>query len=73
VTSEQDSAWEPTQAPMAERKTEQLVLGQLTTLGYTEAAGIRVDAQKSENIDINKLFKGARKTSKGEQVPLSSS
>jgi type I restriction enzyme M protein len=50
---------------MSERKTEQLVLDQLTTLGYTEAAGIRVEAQKSDNVDINKLLKGASKTGKG--------
>lgn len=50
---------------MSERKTEKLVLDQLTSLGFTEARDIIVEAQKSDNADINKLLKGASKTGKG--------
>ena len=50
---------------MSERKTEKLVLDQLAALGYTEANGIIVEAQKSENVEISKLLKGASKTGKG--------
>lgn len=50
---------------MSERKTEKLVLDQLTTLNYTDANGILVEAQKSDNVDIARLLKGASKTGKG--------
>lgn len=50
---------------MSERKTEKLVLDQLTALGYQEVNHILVEAQKSDNVEINKLLKGASKTGKG--------
>lgn len=50
---------------MSERKTEKLVLDQLTALGYTDANGILVEAQKSDSVDITRLLKGASKTGKG--------
>lgn len=50
---------------MSERKTEKLILDQLEALGYTEENDIRVEAQKSDNAQINKLLKGASKTGGG--------
>lgn len=52
-------------AHMSERKTEKLIRDHLEALGYTEANGIIVEEQKSDNKDINRLLKGASKTGKG--------
>jgi type I restriction enzyme M protein len=57
--------WTISRAPMSERKTEKLISDQLTSLGYTEANDIIVEAQKSDDPDVNKLLKGASKTGKG--------
>jgi len=51
--------------PLSEKKTEKLIRDQLSALGYTEDAGVLVEEQRSDNLEVNKLLKGASKTGKG--------
>lgn len=50
---------------MSERKTEKLIRDLFTDRGYTDANKIKVEEQKSDDPEINKLLKGASKTGKG--------
>lgn len=53
-------------SPLNETKTVNLIRDQLSRLEYyAENAGILVEEQRSDNLEINKLLKGASKTGKG--------
>jgi len=62
---------ETTRAPLPsldEQKTVRLIRDQLSSLGYQENSGIRVEEQRSGNPDIDKRLKGASTTGKGAKA-----